>query len=77
MTYVTVFTRQVRRRATKRLETIGVAYQTKSLTDYHKFLRDTFPDAQTWKDPKRVVTDFVPGMNLGTLPIVRGGERIA
>lgn len=39
--------------------------------------RKSYPGAQTYKDPKSVTTDFVPGWNLGTLPLVSGGERIA
>jgi len=74
--YVTVYSHKVKRRRTGRIETVGVAYQTKSLTPMHAYLRDCFPDAQTWKDPKRVITDFIPGMPLGMRPIVAGGERI-
>ena len=57
--------------------TKGHVYTTKSLTPFHKTIRDNYPDAQTWKDAERVITNFVPGMNLRMLPIVRGGERIA
>lgn len=56
--------------------TTGHCYQTKSLTPFHAELRRAYPGGETWKDA-RVITDFVPGMNLGMLPLVRGGERIA
>lgn len=74
--YVTVYVRTVVRRKTKRRETRGCTYTTKSLTPMHEHIRKSHPGAQTWKDPKSVTTDFVPGWNLGILPIVCGGERI-
>lgn len=77
MAYVTIYTYTVKRRKTKRVETVGTFYKTKSLTDMHALIRKDHPDAQTWKDPKYVITDFVVGLNLGMLPIVNGGERIA
>lgn len=75
--YVTIYTRTIKRRNTGRPETLGMVYETKSLTGMHASIRERFPNAQTWKDPKRVITDFIFGMNLGTLPIVIGGERVA
>ena len=75
--YVTIYVRKVKRRKTGSVEIRGEAYQTKSLTGHHEFIRGKFPDSQTWKDPKRVITDFTPGWNLGMLPLVSGGERIA
>jgi hypothetical protein len=75
--YVTVFSHTVRRRKTGRVETVGVAYRTKRLTPHHAYLRSAFPDAQTWQDPDSVITDFVPGMNLGMRPLVRGGTQVA
>lgn len=77
MPYTTIYTRTVKRRATKRTETIGCAYTTKSLTPMHEHIRNTHTDAQTWLNPKRVITDFVTGYNLGMLPILTGGTRIA
>lgn len=75
--YITVYTHTVKRRATGRKQTIGCAYRTKSLTDMHAHIRSTHSDAETYKDPVEVITDFIPGLNLGCLPIVRGGTRIA
>lgn len=75
--FVTIYTHTVKRRATGKLETIGCAYRTKSHTDMHAHIRSTYSDAQTYKDPDAVITDFIPGMNLRSLPIVRGGTRIA
>ncbi len=75
--YVTIYTRTIKRRATGRTETVGLTYSTKSLTPMHAAIRSRYPDAQTWRDPRRVITDFVPGMNLGMLPLVSGGTRVA
>ncbi|WWO60467.1 hypothetical protein [Stenotrophomonas phage SOVA965] len=77
MTYITVYTKSVKRRKSGKTEVVGCAYETKSLTSMHKAIRDKYSNAQTWKDARRVITEFVEGMNLGTMPIVRGGERIA
>lgn len=77
MSYITVYTRKIKRRTTGKIETIGCAYETKSLTEMHEHIRNKNSDAQTWQDAKRVITDFVQGMNLGTMPIVCGGKRIA
>jgi hypothetical protein len=76
MSYVTIYTRKIKRRKTGIVETVGLTYTTKSLTPMHAYIRATYPDAQTWQNPERVTTDFVPGMNLGTLPLVRGGTRV-
>jgi len=76
--YFTVYTRRLRRGTRGALvETHGCVYHTKSLTTLHANIRAKYPDAQTWKDPERVITDFVPGTNLGMLPLVRGGERVS
>lgn len=75
--YVTIYTKTVKRRATGQTETVGCQYQTKSLTDMHRHIRKTYPEAQTWEGPKSVITDLFPGVNLGSLPIVRGGTRVA
>lgn len=77
MSYTTIYMRTVKRRSTGRTETFGCAYTTKALTAMHASIRSRHPEAVTYKDPKRVITDFVPGMNLGMLPIVSGGERVA
>lgn len=73
---VTVYTKTVKRRKTGIVETIGCAYRTKTETPMHAHLRMAFKDAQTWLNPTQVITDFVPGINLRTLPIVIGGTRI-
>lgn len=75
--YVTIYTKIVKRRATGQTETVGCQYQTKSLTDMHRHIRKSYQGAQTWQDPKSVITDLFPGVNLGSLPIVSGGTRIA
>ena len=75
--YTTIYTRQIKRRGTTQAVTIGCAYTTKSLSTLHENIRLNYPDAQTWKGLKRCITDLIPGMNLGTLPLVSGGERIA
>lgn len=77
MGYVTIYLRTVKRRKSGRVQRMGCYYRTKSLTAMHAHIRETYPGAQTFKDPERVITDFVPGLNLTTLPIVCGGELIA
>lgn len=74
--FVTVYTRKIKRRATGLVQQVGLMYRTKSLTPMHAYIRSICPDAQTWERPAKVITDFVPGMNLGTLPIVVGGRRV-
>jgi dGTP triphosphohydrolase len=56
---------------------MAMMYQTKSHSLMHQRLREHFSDAQTWENPTRVVTDFVPGMRLPCLPLVTGGTRVA
>jgi dGTP triphosphohydrolase len=77
MPFVTIYTKQLRKRGSKVVQTVGCYYKTQSLTSLHESIRKQYPDAQTWQDPARVITDFVRGFNLGTLPIVTGGTRIA
>lgn len=77
--FVTVYTKTVKRRKgpdAGRTVTIGCAYQTKSLTAMHENIRKQCPDAVTYEDPKKVYTDFVPGLNLGGLPVVIGGSVV-
>lgn len=73
--YVTTYSRRVKRRKTGLVETVGSYYHTKSLTPMHAHIRATYPGAETWKDPKRIITDFVPGWPLDHV-IVSGGTRI-
>ncbi len=70
--YVTVYSKTVKRRATKRVETVACAYRTKSLTDMHARIHEQHPDAQTWEDPKQVFTRFIKGFPLAK-PVVVGG----
>lgn len=77
MPYTTIYTRKAKPRGHFETTTRGCAYTTKSLTPFHAHIRATYPDAQTWLDPKRVITNLTPGMNLGMLPIIAGGTRIA
>lgn len=74
--YTTIYTRRIKRRKTGITETVGLTYSTKSLTPIHARIHADHPDAQTWLDPERIITDFVPGMNLRTLPLVVGGTRV-
>lgn len=74
--YTTIYTRRIKRRKTGITETVGLSYSTKSLTPMHAQIHANYPDAQTWLDPERIITDFVPGMNLRMLPIVVGGTRV-
>ncbi len=75
--YVTCYTRRVRRRRTGLVTTIGCIYRTKNLTGMHALIRSKYADAVTIKDPKRVITDLIPGMNLLCFPLVTGGIFIA
>jgi hypothetical protein len=80
MAFVTVYTRTIKRRKgwnAGKTETVGCAYRTKSLSPAHRRIRESCPDAVTYEDPKQVITDFVQGFNLGTLPIVTGGRVVA
>lgn len=70
--YVTVYSKTVKRRATKRVETVACAYRTKSLTDMHARIHEQHPDAQTWEDPKQVYTQLMTGLPL-VKPVVVGG----
>jgi hypothetical protein len=74
--YVTIYTVTRKSRKHGELVTEGCAYKTKSLTPVHQRIRERYPDSQTWENPRSVITEFVPGMNLGMRPIVRGGTRI-
>jgi hypothetical protein len=71
--YTTIFT--LTRPSDKQVT--GYAYSTKSLSPYHERLRARYSDAQTWQDCTDVITEVFPGVNIGTLPVVRGGTRIA
>jgi len=55
----------------------GYAYTTQALTPHHARLRARYADAQTWQDCRHVITELAPGYNLGALPVVRGGTRLA
>lgn len=68
--YVTVYTTK------KKGKTTGCAYQTKTLSAMHFHLHRAYPDAQTWENPTRVITDFIPGVNLAVRPIVEGGKLV-
>jgi dGTP triphosphohydrolase len=74
--FVTVYTKKVKRRATGKVETVGCTYATKSLTAMHAHIRACHGDAQTYQDPARVITDFIPGMNLRMRPMVVGGTLV-
>lgn len=73
---VTTYTRSVRRQKTKRLETFAAVYSTKTETPMHAHIRNTQPNAQTHRNPERVITHFCVGLPLEKA-IVVGGERIA
>ena len=75
--YCTIYTRTIKRRKTKKTETVGCVYRTKSLTSMHAHIRKEHADAQTWENPREVITDFIAGLNLGVLPIICGGVRVA
>lgn len=77
MSYITVYTKSVKRRNSGKVEVLGCVYETKSLTDMHKFIRGKYHGAQTWANAKQVITDLIPGINLGIMPIIQGGERVA
>lgn len=77
MTFTTIYVKTVKRRKTGYVETIGCAYTTKSETTMHAHIRKTYPDAQTWRDVRDVITNLTPGINLGCMPLLRGGTRIA
>ena len=74
--YVTVYVKKVKRRGKSWTDTLGCAYSTKALTDMHAHIRKAYPGAKTYRDPKRVITNLLPGVNLGTMPIVTGGEVV-
>jgi hypothetical protein len=75
--FATVYVRTIKRRKTGRVETLGCVYRTKTLTDMHASIRSRYPGAQTFENPVSIITDFIAGWNLGCLPIVSGGTRIA
>jgi len=79
-TYVTVWSQSIKKRKgvhTGKVITEGHTYTTKTLTSMHKHIRDNHSDAITYQDPKRVITNFIPGMNIGMRPLVAGGVIIA
>lgn len=73
--YVTTYSHKVKRRKTGLVEEVHTYYHTKSLTPMHAHIRATYPGAETWQDPKRIVTDLIPGWPLDK-PIISGGIRI-
>lgn len=75
--YITAYTKTVKRRATGKLDTRHYLYRTKSLTDMHRQIRESYLGAETWHDAQ-IITDFIPGFTLWPNPwIVCGGERVA
>lgn len=74
--FVTIYSRTIKRRKTGRIETVGSVYETKSLTPMHAYIRQQYPGAETWENPRRVVTHFTVGMPLER-PIVSGGTKVA
>ena len=75
--FTTIYLKTWTKRGEKRPRTEGRQYTTKSLSPMHAHIRARHPEAQTWEGCKRVITDFIVGINLGVLPIVCGGKRIA
>ena len=75
--FTTIYVSTRKRRATGLVESRGCQYTTKSLTGMHAQIRAQHPEAQTWFGVHHCITDFVTGVNTGTLPIVSGGVRIA
>lgn len=75
--FVTVYSKAITRRATGKKTIVGCAYSTKSLTSMHEYIRSKHSDAETYKDPERVITHFIAGVPLCTKPLVLGGQRIS
>lgn len=73
--YVTTYTRNIKRRATKRVETVHTYYATKSLTPMHAHIRAKYPGSQTHANVERVITHFCIGMPLDK-PLVCGGTLV-
>lgn len=73
--FVTTYSHKVKRRKTGLVEEVSTYYHTKSLTPMHAHIRATYPGAETWQDPKRIITHFCVGIPLDK-PIVSGGTRI-
>lgn len=75
--YFTVYARQVKRRKTGVVETVGEYYRTASLTPMHAHIREMHPGARTYKDPQCIYTESMPGINIRMRPLVSGGELVA
>lgn len=73
--YVTTYTRTIKRRKTKRVETVHTYYSTKSLTPMHAHIRATYSGSKTYEGVKRVITHFCIGMPLDK-PLICGGTLI-
>ena len=73
--YVTTYTRAIKRREKKTVETTHAYYSTKSLTPMHRRIRMAYPGAKTYENVERVITHLIGSMPLDR-PIVCGGKVI-
>lgn len=73
--YVTTYTRTIKRRATKRVETIHTHHATKALTPTHAHIRARYPGAKTYANVDRVITHFAIDLPLDK-PIICGGTEV-